>query len=129
VKVYNPAKVDRKEDFRNYAKMMAPRLLDGIESEYRFCGVLVGLGDGVRARLKKAGLQDWRFDFAWPEKKVAVEIDGGQHAYAGGRHNTDGDRLKINTATVMGWRVLRFSITALHDDPIGCIKKVKELLK
>ena len=53
----------------------------------------------------------WRFDFAIPNEKIAVEIDGG--AFTGGRH-TRGvgfvrDQDKLNTATSMGWRVFRYS--------------------
>ena len=48
----------------------------------------------------------WRFDFAWPEIMLAVEVDG---MHPSGRHNTrDGiaaDNLKRNTATEMGWQV------------------------
>ena len=56
----------------------------------------------------------WRFDYADPETKVAVEIDGG--AFIGGRH-TRGigfvkDQEKLNTATSMGWRVFRYSTIA-----------------
>lgn len=51
----------------------------------------------------------WRFDYAWPAMKLAVEIDGGQWIAHGGRHNTDGDREKLNAAAVLGWRVLRYS--------------------
>lgn len=51
----------------------------------------------------------WRFDFAWPSHMVAVEIDGR------GRHQTvDGVRKdceKHNTATLRGWRVLRYPAT------------------
>lgn len=51
----------------------------------------------------------WRFDFAWPAHKVALEIDGGSGGY--GRHSRPGgmrkDHEKFNTAAVMGWRVLR----------------------
>lgn len=58
----------------------------------------------------------WRFDFAWPWLKVAVEVDGGQwSSFGGGRHNTDADREKMNTAAAMGWRVLRFSPKMLKD--------------
>lgn len=52
----------------------------------------------------------WRFDFAWPEQKVAVEVDGG--VFSGGRH-TRGmgfirDCEKLNMACEMGWKVLRY---------------------
>lgn len=51
----------------------------------------------------------WRFDFAIPEHKIAIEVEGG--VWTGGRHTSPkgflGDMEKYNTATVMGWRVLR----------------------
>ena len=62
----------------------------------------------------------WCFDFAWPGAKVAVEADGGQHAYKGGRHATDTDRTKLNFAAAMGWRVLRFSGEMLKDPENVC---------
>jgi hypothetical protein len=49
----------------------------------------------------------WRFDLAWPEQKLALEIDGN------GRHNTvagmANDDEKINEAIILGWHVLRFN--------------------
>ncbi|MCP4049885.1 MAG: DUF559 domain-containing protein [bacterium] len=71
----------------------------------------------------------WRFDLAWVNKKIAVECDGGQFKALGGRHNTDADREKINTATQMGWRVLRFSGTQIKSDPMGCIGVLKKTLE
>lgn len=51
----------------------------------------------------------WRFDFAWPKLKVAVEIDGG--TYMGGDHvrgkGYQRDCMKNNAAQVEGWSVLR----------------------
>jgi very-short-patch-repair endonuclease len=51
----------------------------------------------------------WRFDMAFPEPKVAVEIEGG--VWTGGRHvrgkGFRKDCEKYNTAAAMGWRVLR----------------------
>ena len=70
----------------------------------------------------------WAFDFAWPASMLAVEIDGGQWAPHGGRHNTDGDRDKLNNAAVLGWRVLRFSGSMLKRDPAGVVQMVKEAL-
>lgn len=56
----------------------------------------------------------WRFDFAWPEERVAVEIEGG--AWVNGRHTRGSgfgeDCRKYNEAVVLGWRVLR--VTGEH---------------
>jgi very-short-patch-repair endonuclease len=51
----------------------------------------------------------WRFDFAWPDRKLAVEVEGG--IWAAGRHNRPlgmiADIEKYNAAILLGWRVLR----------------------
>lgn len=51
----------------------------------------------------------WRFDYAIPEHKIAIEVEGG--VWTGGRHTSPKgflrDMEKYNTATLMGWRVLR----------------------
>lgn len=65
-----------------------------------------------------------RFDWAFVDEKVAVEVDGGSHAVNGGRHATDSDREKLNIAAMLGWRVYRFSPQALSRDPSGCIDLV-----
>lgn len=53
----------------------------------------------------------WRFDFAWPEEKLALEIEGG--VWTRGRHTRGqgfiNDLEKYNTATMMGWRILRIT--------------------
>ncbi len=53
----------------------------------------------------------FRFDYVWLQHRVALEVEGG--AFVQGRH-TRGvgyvrDMEKYNLATVMGWRVLRFT--------------------
>lgn len=82
------------------------------EREWRFARALCGGdGPGVRLRLLRAGLQDWRMDFAWPAQLVALEMDGG--LYTGGRHvqgsGAEEDARKLSTAVAAGWRVLRAS--------------------
>jgi len=58
----------------------------------------------------------WRFDWAWPEWKLAVEIEGG--AWVRGRHNRGkgfiGDLEKYNAATILGWAVLRVTPQHVH---------------
>ena len=50
----------------------------------------------------------WRFDYAWEEQKLALEVHGGIHS--GGRHTRGRgfveDRTKMNEATLLGWTVL-----------------------
>jgi hypothetical protein len=55
----------------------------------------------------------WMFDFAWPKKMVAVEIEGGVWAKNSKSRHTTGtgfanDCEKYNWATVAGWKVLRY---------------------
>ena len=61
--------------------------------------------------------RQWRFDFAWPDRMLAVEIDGG--AFSGGRHTRGAgfveDCRKLTAATLLGWRVLRFTSGDLED--------------
>jgi very-short-patch-repair endonuclease len=60
----------------------------------------------------------WRFDFAYPEVKVAIEVEGG--TWAQGRHNRgsgmEGDMEKYNLAAMLGWLVLRFNDHMIEDN-------------
>lgn len=70
----------------------------------------------------------WRFDFAWTEHRVAVEVNGGRYAFAGGRHASDGDHEKLRRAAALGWRVLPVSPQALRDNPGSVMQDVREAL-
>ena len=58
----------------------------------------------------------WRFDCAWPDRRLAIEVEGG--LYTGGRHvrgeGYEDDLRKYNAAMRMGWVVLRFSPLMLN---------------
>lgn len=58
----------------------------------------------------------WRFDYAIPERKIALEVEGG--VWTQGRHTRPqgflGDIEKYNTATLMGWRVFRTTPIELY---------------
>lgn len=59
----------------------------------------------------------WRFDFAWPERMLALEVEGGTHS--GGRHvrgsGFERDCEKYNAAALAGWRVLRVTSPMVRD--------------
>jgi len=67
----------------------------------------------------------WRFDFAWPDLKVAVEIEGlvkrfiNGKPYMLGRHATFSgfteDCIKYANANILGWHVLRFNQALVKD--------------
>ena len=72
----------------------------------------------------------WRFDFAWPEVLVAVEIEGA--VWARGRHTRGAgfiaDCDKYNAAAAEGWAVIRFTSEHLKDS-VGCAEFVAKLLE
>lgn len=71
----------------------------------------------------------WRFDFAWPAHKLAVEIEGS--VWTQGRHTRGGgfiaDLQKYNIAAIEGWTVLRFSTEQVLDD--AAIRQIQDWFK
>lgn len=67
------------------------RRIGGWVREHRFCA------------------RRWRFDFAWPDHKLACEVDGA--VWVQGRHTrgagVEADNAKYAAAAIEGWRVLR----------------------
>ena len=59
----------------------------------------------------------WRFDFCWPEAKIAVEYDGIMFGHAS--HSSLGgilrDAEKINEAQRLGWRIFRANAKNVKD--------------
>jgi very-short-patch-repair endonuclease len=59
----------------------------------------------------------WRFDLAYPERKLAVEVEGG--TWGKSRHTTgagyEKDCEKYNAAVLAGWRVLRVTGDMVRD--------------
>jgi len=87
--------------------------LDGFVQEYRFHPT-----------------RRWRFDFAFPKQKVAVEVEGG--AYTRGRHTRGSgftaDCEKYSHAAAMGWKVLRFTGEQITRKPRDCMGLVRMAL-
>lgn len=85
--------------------------------------------DWFAKKLSEAGIKGWvrefnyypgrKFaaDFAWPEEKIILEIQGG--VYNGGRHvrpvEYEKDCLKYSLAASVGWCVLLFTPKHLNN--------------
>ena len=69
------------------------------------------LGEPCLAELPFHPQRRWRFDYAFPFVKVAIEIDGG--LWTGGRHSgglgQKKDLEKMNAAAELGWLVLHYT--------------------
>lgn len=71
-------------------------------------------------------VRKWRFDFAYPVEKIAIEAEGA--IWANGRHTRGSgfnkDCEKYNAAAILGWRVLRYT-TSNIDQLITDLKQIK----
>lgn len=74
-------------------------------------------------------VRKWRFDLAWIARKVALEVQGG--IFIKGRHNRGGALLKewekLNTAAILGWRILYCQPMDLCTEDM--VKIIKEAIK
>lgn len=67
----------------------------------------------------------WRFDFAFPERKLAIEIEGiGRHQTISGFTK---DAEKYNAAAKLGWKVMRYTTAMVMR--ADAINDVLEMLK
>jgi very-short-patch-repair endonuclease len=61
----------------------------------------------------------WRLDFAIPDYKIGVEVEGGM--WVRGRHSRPlgyaNDCEKYNSAACLGWTVLRYTSDMIRDNP------------
>jgi very-short-patch-repair endonuclease len=71
----------------------------------------------------------WKWDLAWPDHSLLMEVDGGTFVYGG--HNRgvriDGDAEKQSAAAALGWRCMR--VTKHMIDSGRAIELLEEALK
>jgi hypothetical protein len=71
----------------------------------------------------------WRFDMCWPERMLAVEVEGG--SWVGGAHvrgaRFESDCEKYCEAVLLGWKVLRVTGGMVEDGrAIALIQRAME---
>ena len=71
----------------------------------------------------------WTFDFAWPDRMLALEVEGG--IWTKGRHTRgkgyEKDCEKYNEAALLGWRLLR--VTTSHIKAGTALQVIERALK
>ena len=104
----------------------------GCESELEVWGALHVLPGppSVPAPVQQFGIRvqgRWlRLDAAWPEARVAVELDGA--AFHGSREARERDLRRDTALAALGWVVLRFSYARLMSDPEGCRREIEAMV-
>jgi very-short-patch-repair endonuclease len=105
----------------------------GCQSELEVFGVLHvlrGAGMPPFVQQHRVGPADGRsvfLDAAWPELRVAVELDGA--AFHGSRDQRERDLRRDTALAALGWVVLRFSYRRLTTDPAGCRREIEAVLR
>ncbi len=98
-------------EFRFYWRALADDLPEPIE-EYRFHKP-----------------RRWKFDRAWVDARVAVELEGG--VFSNGRHTKgvgySNDCEKYNQAQIDGWIVLRYTVKHM-ENPHALVGQIREAL-
>lgn len=85
-----------------------------LEHDFLVLWRLVRRDDPPETQYRFDADRKWRFDFAWPDAKVAVECEGGTASRRKKSRHTQpagyqGDCTKYNAAAECGWRVLRYT--------------------
>lgn len=68
----------------------------------------------------------YRFDFAFQELMVDVEVDGSSHLEP---KVADKDRCRDEWSRENGWTVVRFTANQVKTDLVGCVDAVEKVLK
>lgn len=85
--------------------------------------------------LKSSGIVGWiseyqhglyQYDFAWIDKKIDVEVDGGTHKTEKVKKI---DARRDIFSKEKGWTVLRFDAERVKKDVVGCIKELISVIE
>lgn len=99
------------------AKAQAKSRRDALENALLHQLRALGLTDGMQQQHAFHPSRAWRFDFSWPAKMVAMEVDGG--TWTNGAHSRgagqERDCEKLAAAVILGYRVMRATTNQVKD--------------
>jgi hypothetical protein len=96
--------------------------------EVRFARALVahGVPEPVLQHWVRLGSRRYRIDLAYPEQRIAIEVDGWDSHRS--RSAFDADRARANDLVVAGWRMLRFTSATTDEDAALVVSEVLRAL-
>ncbi len=94
---------------RRMARLLRRRSISGWRANYEFRSRV----DGRKSII----------DFAWPEARVAIEVDGRAHHSATGRF--EGDRSRQNAISLTHWTILRFTWHQITRTPDRVVREIR----
>jgi very-short-patch-repair endonuclease len=113
-----------------YGSPAARRLLqiaaDGARSEAERLFVKLMRQAGITGWKTNYRIGGYRADFAFPDARVAIEIDG--LAFHSKQSDFQADRVRQNDIALMGWQVLRFTWLDLTEYPDRVIAIVRRAI-
>lgn len=92
--------------------------------EISFLEVAVGIISGIEPQY---WIGSYRVDFAIPDKKIVIELDG--HDYHKTKEQRTGDAKRERFLELEGWRVIRFTGSEVHKSAFDCVMQAVNLIK
>jgi len=86
-----------------------------------------GLREPVSQYEIRVGDRMLRLDFAYPDARLAIELDGDEFHW--GERVSDRDQDRVNLLSGIGWRVQRFTWTDIQNHPYRVIARLEPALR
>jgi very-short-patch-repair endonuclease len=97
--------------------------------ETRFARALVagGLPEPIQQHRIRVANRRYRLDLAYPDQRVAIEIDGWEPHR--GRSAFDSDRVRANHLVASGWNLLRFTSAMTDEEAVAATTQLRAALE
>ena len=76
--------------------------------------------------LEENKIEGWIYDFAFPELKLDIEIDGGTHLMEKVKQI---DKRRDEFSRSQEWKIIRFTAKEVKENVTKCINEVKKFLE
>lgn len=92
--------------------------------ESSFAEAAIGVVDGLVSQFE---VKKYRLDFAIPDKKIAIEIDG--HDYHKTKEQRTNDAQRERFLQEQGWFVVRFTGSEVYKSDSACVEQLNRIIK